>query len=436
MALAVGTKRKAAAATIARVVKFDRGCAKSVPEAEGWAAKWGAKLEALTLPKTGVGEDYRAESMRSPRGGLLVDSDGSMRRRLISDINVGRSEMRSMLEEMRDCGRVPPFMDERNRQLRYRIAVFRKQEICEGRQLCEELIPEWTGRCMMCLKEGIPLKDVGLIEYEWGCGSCRSQSRDHSIRDGVRQRIDERLAELSLTATGELSKTILQIWDVRRKITKWASENKILREAVLPEREIQREWEKKAFDTIYCDAPLENLIDRSLTLAEIVSIRTSESKLREDVAKQHQTVFFEKNLSSLIGTSVKRRQKAYTRRLGACERKCLETDEAICRWNEQGGRCARCNELMSWNWAIGGRACTAQLDRVDVTKITYVNNNSWLCQACNSLKGMTEDTLAYDEHLLGALQAPALDQDRALSRLKEALNLQLTRKIVVENMES
>jgi hypothetical protein len=219
MAPTVGVKRKAA--TITMVVGIDGGRAKSVREAEGWAAGWGATIRALTATKQG-GEDagYRADTLGSPRSGLLVDADGSMRRRLIFEINVGRSEMRSMLAEMLDSGRVPPFMDERDRQLRYRVAVFRKRLIGEGRGFREELIPEWTGRCAMCHKEGLPLKEMGLVDYEWGCGSCRSESRDHSIRDGVRRRIDERLAELLRTTTGELSEIVLQVQNLLGQIVK------------------------------------------------------------------------------------------------------------------------------------------------------------------------------------------------------------------------
>ncbi|GAQ87950.1 S-adenosyl-L-methionine-dependent methyltransferase superfamily protein [Klebsormidium nitens] len=333
MAPTVGVKRKAATITLA--ADTDGGRAKSVRDAKGWAADWGATIRALTATKQG-GEDagYRADTMRSPRGGLLVDSDRSMRRRLISDINQGRSEMSSMLAEMRDSGRVPPFMDERDRQLRYRVAVFRKRLIGEGREFREELIPEWTGRCAMCLREGLPLKEMGLVDYEWACGSCRSGSRDHSIRDGVRRKIDEWLAELSRTTTGELNETILQLRDVRDKIVKLASERKTSGEEEV-EREVVREWEKRAFETIYCNAPLEELDARSLTLKELDEMRTSETKLRDDVAKQHQTVFYERNLLTLIGNSVKRRQSDYIRRFEARERKFLKTDEAICRWNEQ-----------------------------------------------------------------------------------------------------
>jgi hypothetical protein len=437
MAPTVGVKRKAA--TITMAVDIDGGRAKSVREAEGWAAGWGATIRALTATKQG-GEDagYCADTLGSPRSGLLVDGDRSMRRRLISEINAGRSEMRSMLAEMLDSGRVPPFMDERDRQLRYRVTVFRKRLIGEGREFREELIPKWTGRCAMCRKEGLPLKDMGLVDYEWGCGSFPSERRDHTIRDGVRRMIDEWLAELLLTTTGELNETILQLWDVRYNIVKLASERTTLRreETVLPEKEVVREWEKRAFETIYGDAPVEELNARSLTLTELDTMRTSESKLRDDIAKQHQTVFFEKHLPSLIGTSAKRRQSIYVRQLEVSERKYLTTDDAICRWNDQGGRCARCKEEMSWNWAIGGRVCTAQLDRVDVTKCTYENNSEWLCQACNSLKGTTEDMLAYDEHLLGALQSAASDEECALGKLQEALKLQLTRKIIAENIDS
>jgi hypothetical protein len=267
MAPTVGVKRKAA--TITMAADTDGGRAESVRDAKGWAAGWGATIRALTATKQG-GEDagYRADTMRSPRGGLLLDSDGSMRRRLISDINQGRSEMSLMLAEMRDSGRVPPFMDERDRQLRYRVAVFRKRLIGEGREFCEELIPEWTGWCAMCLREGVPLKEMGLMDYKWGCGKCRSGSPDHSICDGNRQKIDELLAGLSRTTTGELNETILQLRDVRDKIVKLASEYRSKREnVVLSEREFVREPERAAFETIYCDPSLKELDARSLTLA-------------------------------------------------------------------------------------------------------------------------------------------------------------------------
>jgi hypothetical protein len=202
---------------------------------------------------------------------------------------------------------------------------------------------------------------------------------------------------------------------------------------VLSERAVVREPERAAFETIYCDSSLEELDARSLTLTDIASVRTSESKLREDIAKQYQTVFWERNLTSLIGASVRRRQNAFSRRFEAGVTRILETDDAVCRWNEQDGRCAECKESLYWNWAIGGRACLAQLDRVDVTKLSYADNNAWLCQACNMSKGVTLDVLAYDRHILDALDRVTSEGDRALGGLKEALALQKSRQTVVDN---
>lgn len=118
---------------------------KTIPEAEGWAATWGAKIRALTkggvkvepVSGTEVGIKRKVEtddhilgaegcrqtigaklsSMRSPKERPVLDLDGSMRRTLISEINEGRVDIRAMLTEIRESGRLPPYMDETAWQL-------------------------------------------------------------------------------------------------------------------------------------------------------------------------------------------------------------------------------------------------------------------------------------------------------------------------------
>jgi hypothetical protein len=441
MASAVGTKRKAAAATatIARVVKFDRGCATSVLEAEGWAAKWGAKLEALTLPKTGVGEDYRAESMRSPRGGLIVDSDGSMQRQLIASIREERAQRNKMLIDIWESDKVPPYMDERERQLRYRISAFRKKRTREGQDFRNDLVPAWTNCCALCSKE-IPHKDQGLVgDYMWGCSTCRVQNDDHTLRNTTRVAIDHELTDLltDLPETSELHALVKELSLTRDRIVERAREKeKRIKRRVeeISNRAPGAEAENQAFETIY-NTPVVNAFDSSkFSLEELKALDTYETKLLIQVLKQHRSVFFEENLEELITYSVTTRQKAFIRHNGPTE--ALKPEDGIRLWESQGGKCDGCQEQLHWNWAVGGRARLAQLDRVDVTKRTYVNNSVWLCQCCNMSKGVEVDMLAYDRHFLEALTSARAslgdggNEDVAVSALIETRDLQKSRAVL------
>lgn len=219
---------------------------------------------------------------------------------------------------------------------------------------------------------------MGLIgNYIWACGRCRGSVHNHAARDDVRRRIDKRLVEISLTATGELMEMISQLQSIRDRLVSRASGNTIRRAFNEVNREISRDFEKNAFEIIYRASLLEDIDATSLSVGELSDTKKSEEKLRSDVAKQHQTVFWERNLTTLIRNSVERRQNAYKRRLKDVDLRVVGAEEAVYLWTHQEGRCAGCKDALFWNWAIGGRACLAQLDRVDVTKTTYVNNSAW-----------------------------------------------------------
>jgi hypothetical protein len=431
MASAVGTKRKAA--TIARVVKFDRGCAKSVPEAEGWAAKWGAKLKALTLPTTGVGEDYRAESMRSPRGGLVVDTDGSMRRQLMNDINEKRTQRNTLLLEMWNSERLPLYMSEEDRQHRNRIDRFRKLRLTEGREYDPALIPPKSDQCAFCDEKHVPLKDMGIVDYRWGCGRCRGERHDHTVRDEVRAAVDLQIKTMMSITRGDTHNIMEDIASMRNRLKATALTNKARRTSSSEGARRGKGAEETAFNVIFGTPFVNKKVDASVSFAELPDLQAYEDRLLINVTKQHQTVFADKNLDAIIAVSVARRQNTYLRKMDDDDHTRVSADYAIQLWKQQGGVCARCRERLFWNWAVGGRAGLAQLDRVDVTVMTYVDNYAWLCQACNRHKGMTEDILAYDRHLWGALDRAVVlvgsgECDMAADTLKHALKLQLTRQ--------
>jgi hypothetical protein len=432
MASAVGTKRKAA--TIARVVKFDRGCAKSVPEAEGWAAKWGAKLEALTLPTAAVDEEYRAESMRSPRGGLMVDSDGSMRRQRIASIGEKRAQRNKMLLGIWESDKVPPYMNERQRQLRYKIAAFRKKRAREGQDFRDNLVPARTDSCALCFKQTLPEDQYLVGEFEWGCLECRHKEHNHGLGDATRSAIDRGLTDLLTTISmdSKLYQLVKDLRTVRDLIVKRASEKKeSLNSSKMKKRP---STEENAFEVIY-GTPIVSIFEAShLTLDELKELETYETNLEQQVRIQHQSLFAEDNMETLIAKSVRNRQNAFLRQSGACDR--LDPEDGKRVWDAQGGRCDLCQERLYWNWAAAGQASLAQLDRVDVSKLTYVDNCVWLCQACNANKGYAVDTLAYDRHFLEALEftkanvGDASSEDKIIVILEQAKQLLVSRQIL------
>lgn len=405
---------------------------RTIPEADAWGTTWGVKVRPLVLSKKVEDPDsvVEAGSMRSPGGRLVVDLDGSMKRQLIADINERRTQRNRMLLEMWQSGRVPPYMDLEERQLRYRIDHFRKRRLVEGRGYQADRIPNWTGRCAFCDGEDIPLKDMGLVdEYMWGCGSCRGRMHDHTMRDDVRTSIDTRITELLNTTSGDLQEAIVNIKSVRDRLKAAAANNGERRALKADETQDggSKEPEGSAFGTIYGTPIINKAVDTSATLDQLVHMSSYEGHLSGEIAKQHRTVFAERYMKDIITTSVTQRQQEYLRRFEAVDRLRVEPAYAIRLWEEQGDKCAWCGEAMFWNWAVGGRARLAQLDRVEVTKATYVDNCVWLCQSCNRHKGLTQDLIAYDQDLLEALER-ATGSQNGTEVLKSALTLQLTRQ--------
>lgn len=336
-----------------------------------------------------------------------------------------------MLVNIWESERAPPYMDASERQLRYRITAFRKRRIVEGRAYDPARIPAESDYCVFCDEKNVPFKEMGLVgDYQWGCRQCRDKMHDHTARDATRFAIKQELADLlnSVSTGSNLHQHLKDLKTIRDLIVERANENK---EKSNSNNRKRPGAEDNAFSVIY-STPIVNTFDDShFTLEELKELEIYEMNLYQQTRSQHQTIFFEKNLETLITKSVRNRQSAFVRHRGTCER--LHSEHGMQMWVAQRGRCNQCREPLGWNWAAVGQASLAQLDRIDVTKLSYVNNCVWLCQACNAHKGFAIDTLAYDKHFLGVLnytKANLESEDRIISVLEEAKTLHRSRQVL------
>lgn len=126
---------------------------------------------------------------------------------------------------------------------------------------------------------------------------------------------------------------------------------------------------------------------------------------KEGVKNRYMRTFSEYYVIELIRQSVNNRNGDMKRRCRNASTVCglLSVEDAVNRWELQGGRCDSCEEAMNWSRALDGKGSYPEIDRVDVSKGTYVENVVWLCSYCNQLKGVRVELMKYDELLLDTL---------------------------------